>query len=292
MLSFNLGVVSMQLGQIDPAIQFYLRALKAQPDYYEAHNNISIAYLAKRDINAALRHFREVLRILPHNEAVEHTINILSREKSITSSPPEYIQSLFDSYADHYDNHLKQALHYQVPAFIQSVMKKHYQAADHQLNILDIGCGTGLTGELLRPYAKQLVGVDLSEKMLAIAAQKKIYDKLAQADILAFLAEQTMAFDVIVAGDVVVYFGELTALFKAIAKQLSVDGLFIFNTEISEAEDYYMNESGRFAHAQAYIKALTQAQRLSIVSCDSVLMRTQNNVDVNGYLYVLQKVSV
>lgn len=46
------------------------------------------------------------------------------------------------------------------------------------LDILDAGCGTGLCADVLRPYAKSLVGVDLSPQMLALAAKQQIYDQL------------------------------------------------------------------------------------------------------------------
>ena len=40
------------------------------------------------------------------------------------------------------------------------------------LDILDAGCGTGLCGPLLAPYARRLVGVDLSDGMLKHAREK------------------------------------------------------------------------------------------------------------------------
>ena len=47
-----------------------------------------------------------------------------------------------------------------------------------QLDVLDAGCGTGLCGPLLAPYARRLIGVDLSEGMLALAKEKHVYDAL------------------------------------------------------------------------------------------------------------------
>ena len=40
------------------------------------------------------------------------------------------------------------------------------QAVLDVLDVLDLGCGTGLCGPLLRPYARALAGVDLSPQML------------------------------------------------------------------------------------------------------------------------------
>ena len=43
--------------------------------------------------------------------------------------------------------------------------------ASRSLDVLDAGCGTGLCGPLVAPYARRLVGVDLSEAMLARPAR-------------------------------------------------------------------------------------------------------------------------
>ncbi|MEQ9358100.1 class I SAM-dependent DNA methyltransferase [Coleofasciculus chthonoplastes] len=50
--------------------------------------------------------------------------------------------------------------------------------------ILDLGCGTGLAGQALREQGYQtIVGVDISQKALAIARDKDIYTALHKADI-------------------------------------------------------------------------------------------------------------
>ncbi len=82
-------------------------------------------------------------------------------------------------------------------------------APDGRLVVLDAGCGTGLCGPLLRPYASRLVGVDLSGGMLDHARRKEIYTDLVQSELTEFLAAQQRAFDVIVAADTLVYFGDL-----------------------------------------------------------------------------------
>jgi len=53
--------------------------------------------------------------------------------------------------------------------------------------ICDIGCGTGLVGECLKKADQTLVidGVDLSQEMLKIAKNKKIYSNLYAVDLTA-----------------------------------------------------------------------------------------------------------
>ncbi len=287
---FNLGVISMQQGKTNEAIEYYQRALKIDPNAYEAHNNLGVAYLSIRKTELALQHFREALRIQPDNEAIRHTIRILVHDKSLSSSPSEYVRSLFDSYADHYDTHITTALHYQVPKLIyQAVSHNHALKNNAELDILDLGCGTGLCGELFKSSAHTLTGVDISDKMLSVARQKKIYDKLEQSDLLSFLSVRADAYDLIVAGDVFVYFGDLDAIFSAAYQALRIGGLFVFNAEIGGNEDYCMTDSGRFAHNKHYLDSLADRHHFKVGDYQAVSMRTQNEKPVLGHLYLLRK---
>ena len=288
---FNLGVISMQQGLLNEAIDYYLRVVQINPESYEAHNNLGVAYLSIKNTERALWHFRAALRIDTHDEAVRHTINILMRDKPITTSPPEYIRALFDSYADHFDAHLIQELDYQVPHLVQDVLQVHTDLSQPRWDVLDLGCGTGLCGEVVRSVSRSLVGVDLSEKMLEVAAEKHIYDQLVKSDVLFFLANKNAEFDLIIAGDLLVYFGELRQLFSHIHQALRPNGLFLFNAEINEKEDYVMSESGRFKHSKGYLDQLITQNQFQLLSYQVVRLRTQNQQPVEGHLYLVKKES-
>ena len=289
---FNLGIISLQQAEIEEAIAFYLHAVQINPDFAEAHNNLGVAYMTLNDVQAALWHFREVARIEPHNAAIQHTITIITQEKKLSASPPEYVRTLFDSYADHYDPHLMQALHYQVPEWIFKMVQKNRDMTKVSWDILDLGCGTGLCGELFKAQAHSLVGVDLSAKMLAIAAQKNNYDQLIQADILTFLQDKSAAYDLIIAGDVLVYFGDLTTVFSSVANALKPHALFVFNTEVSMGDHYRLTPTGRFAHHKDYLSQLATQNDLIILQYQAVTLRVQNQQEVQGHLYLLQKKNI
>jgi predicted TPR repeat methyltransferase len=248
---------------------------------------LAIVYLALKDKAAAREAFCEVLRLQADNPSVQHTLDILNQKENVSNSPPEYIQTLFDSYADHYDSHLLGPLAYQVPQLLYQVSKPYLP--NRPLSILDLGAGTGLSGELFKSHSQRLVGVDLSEKMLALAAQKHIYQELLQKDILIYLSHAAETFDVILAGDLVVYFGDLQELFGQVAKHLKMNGLFIFNTEISEQAEYKLTETGRFAHQASYIEHLCKALGLNSLVKQTQPIRKHLNSPVQGNLFVLQK---
>ena len=286
---FNLGVINAQLGAVDSAIQHYQRLLHINPDYFPAHNNLGVAFLAKQHVGFALRHFQEALRIQPNNVAIQHTIKVLSQNQHLLASPPDYITSLFDAYADHYDSHLLNALDYQVPDILYKAIKKCIALSKQQWEILDIGCGTGLSGSVFKPHAKKLMGVDLSSKMLDIAKQKNIYDELITQEAITYLAENKNKFDLVIAGDVLVYIGDLKNTLKNISESLHENGWFVFNTEISESADFTMNQSGRFSHQKSYIETLAHQFGLNVIEYQTPITRQQNNEPVYGHVFVLRK---
>jgi predicted TPR repeat methyltransferase len=285
---YNLGIVFMELGNLDFAIQYYQKGVLADPDNFALHNNLGVAFLAKNHPAYALTHFKKALALIPHNQAIEYVITMLSQDKRLQAAPSDYIKILFNSYADHYDQHLVTGLAYQIPYFFLSAFKKLKNPLIN-FHLLDLGCGTGLCGEAFNPYAKTMVGVDLSENMLAFSAQKNIYTELICDSIENYLIEDTRVFDVVIAGDVLVYMGELKQLFSLVHARLSQNGYFIFNTEAGEADDFQMNQSGRFSHNKRYCDALIKASHFTLCSYECVPTRQQNSDAVMGHIYVLQK---
>lgn len=283
---FNLGFISMQLGQIDHAIRHYQQVIQIDPDYFPAHNNLGTAFLAKQHIGYALQHFQEALRLQPHNTAIRYTVDMLKKDQRLLAAPPDYVKNLFNAYADHYEAHLTTALDYKVPDLLFNAVRNI--TSKNSLDILDLGCGTGLCGVIFKPQAKSLIGVDLSEKMLAYAAKKAIYDELIESNLLSYLTDKHEAFDLVMAGDVFVYMGELAEIFLSVEKILRPAGLFVFNTEITAAENYKMNQSGRFAHSKEYLDQLAIKNNFKIVFYATAVTRMQNNEPVQGHIYVLQ----
>lgn len=286
---YNLGLMHMHQGLLAEAEKYYLRVVELKPDHIDTHNNLGVIYLGLRDIELALLHFREVLRLQPDNEAVRHTINIISGDKSIRTSPPAYIRALFNSYADHFDEHLRQALHYQVPKQLVDMLTAYDPKRTRYDVVLDAGCGTGLCGEWLRPMAGRLIGVDLSENMLAVAEAKHLYDELILDEVVLHLQASRTAYDLIAAGDTVVYFGEIEALFSAVSGALKPDGYFIFNAEEGE-KAYELQPSGRFSHNKTYIENVAARHGMQVLHDEEAVLRKQARQPVRGRLYLLGKV--
>src|SRR4051812_41753050 len=105
----------------------------------------------------AVEAFRKAVEYGADPELHGYYIAALTGVDAPTATPKRYVQTLFDSYADGFEEHLVQVLHYGAPAILaQGLPQREWGAA------LDLGCGTGLMGERLRPHVRFLVGVDIS----------------------------------------------------------------------------------------------------------------------------------
>jgi predicted TPR repeat methyltransferase len=168
-----------------------------------------------------------------------------------------YVQVVFDSFAESFEAKLAK-LHYRAPELVAAAVAGTGIAASRELDVVDLGCGTGLCGLLLAPYARRLVGVDLSEGMLKHASEKHLYDELVQVELTAYLRQLHEAVDLIVSADTLVYFGDLEDVVAAAARALRPGGTFIFTVE--EAVDgeataaFCIQPHGRYNHLAEYVE--------------------------------------
>lgn len=109
----------------------------------------------------------------------------LEKMYSITdTTASDEIRAIYDDWAENYDNELVAEHDYAMPMRAAEMAKK--RLTDRNSNILDIGCGTGLSGIALNDMGfSNLDGCDLSENMLTLANKRDIYGRLFTVDLLA-----------------------------------------------------------------------------------------------------------
>ncbi|MEI8395100.1 MAG: class I SAM-dependent methyltransferase [Rhodospirillaceae bacterium] len=104
--------------------------------------------------------------------------------------------------------------------------------------VADLACGTGLVGRLLRGqgFTGELVGVDLSAEMLALAAEDGCYTALVCADLVDYLNREPGRFDAVLAMQVVAMLDPavVDALLAAVRRRLKPQGVLIINGSIYE----------------------------------------------------------
>ena len=287
---YNIGVIYMHQDRHDDAIQYFNQALLLDANHLETHINIAAVFLKKEDYQNASKHYEIALKQQPDNTELAYILNAINQNeatgKTFQAAPHQYVKNLFDQYAPHFDKHLTQYLYYQAPEQLHRVVTNLLGSVAEQWTVLDLGCGTGLCGPLFRSLAEKLIGIDLSDKMLAIAKEKHVYDELRAAEMVSALGEYS-ELDLIIAADVLPYVGDLSNLFAAVALALRAQGWFAFTIEKSQQTPYTLQRSARFAHAQAYVEELASEHQLSLLHCSSAVLRNNRNETVEGYVYIL-----
>lgn len=305
---YNLAHSLVQIDQFPRAAFHYQEVLRIHPNHPNAtfnvntlfadpnlhlHHNLAILYLNNKDKSQALRHFKEALKIEPHNDTARHMVIALSGEPS-SDTPKNYIADLFNQYAEYYNSHMKETLRYQAPSLLRSAIGKTLPLHAKACRILDLGCGTGLCGVYFRDMALELIGVDLSKQMIAEAEKLNGYDALIISDMNDYLNTPKLApFDLIVAADVLVYSGGLDRLFQNVAQCLKSGGRFAFTVEDLEAQSathsypiFALQPTGRYAHSSAYIHKLAAQYQLDVEWEENMVPRMHEGVPVHGKLYI------
>jgi len=206
-------------------------------------------------------------------------------------APEEYVRRLFDGYAERFDEHLVDVLHYRAPE--QLVQGLQRLAARRFGHALDLGCGTGLCGPLLRsgdaPLATRLDGIDLSPLMLAKARARGHYGTLHEGDLAPVLNGLADRFDLVLAVDVFIYLGELAPVFAAVRRVLQPGGLFCFSVEkADDGIDHRLQPSLRYAHSQRHLQALATQHGFLTLEMSVQVLREQQQQPVQGLLVYLQ----
>jgi predicted TPR repeat methyltransferase len=206
--------------------------------------------------------------------------------------PSAYVRTLFDQYAARFDAALTEGLAYRGPALLREAIDSACVDAgrpprfDHAL---DLGCGTGLMGAALRPLVRRLAGVDLSERMIAAARDKQLYDRLETGDLVAFLQAEARAghaYALIVAADVFDYLSWLPGAVAAAARVLAPGGLFAFTVETHPGDDVILGEKLRYAHGAAHVQAAVAGAGLALVSLTEASTRSEAGLPVPGLVVV------
>lgn len=203
-------------------------------------------------------------------------------------APAAYVAHMFDDAADSYDDRLVNGLGYQGPQLLTDAIQATIRPQSGELEILELGCGTGLAGQRLRPFAKRLSGIDLSGEMLRRARDRQIYDDLAQSEIVQFLSGSSRRFDLIVAVDVLNYIGDLNPVFAGMTRCLRQNGHCAVTVESREDVEYRLRGTRRYQHSRAYLEDCARIAGLTLQSLDQVVLRREQGEPVAAWRGVWQ----
>ena len=279
----NLGNTLGKLKQVDAAIAHLQEAVRLRPDFAVAWVNLGEqCYVAGRDAEAVAAIDR-ALALDPANGGLRHLRDAIAGVQT-GRAPDDYIRGFFDRFAADFDRRLVEDLEYRTPERMAQFLAPWLAGREGSLRIEDLGCGTGLSGIVLKPYAARMDGVDLSGEMLARARERNLYDGLHEAEIAAYLdAKPAGGCDLAAAMDVFVYVGDLSGIFRAVARALAPGAMFAFSVERLEGEgEFRLARSGRYAHTAGYLRALAAANGLAEWKIEDTVIRKESGAPVIG----------
>jgi predicted TPR repeat methyltransferase len=206
--------------------------------------------------------------------------------KQAPRSDAGYVRHLFDQFSADYDLRMIGQLAYAAPQILRDLAGMVMPGRE-RMAILDLGCGTGLTGVVFKPLAARLDGIDLSPAMIEKARLRDLYDQLLVADLETALAQPEPRYDLILAADTLVYLGDLTGVFRNVRKRLAPDGYFLFTTEAKAGEGFELGPKRRWRHSDAYLRATAAAVGLSVAGLVAATPRREANQPVEGFAVAL-----
>lgn len=281
------------LGRLEQALESYDRALALDAALASAWSQRGGLLRELLRLDEAAHAFRQALAHGGDPELNRYFLASVEAQGASapvpTAAPARYVASLFDDYADRFDEHLVGQLHYRahtaLVGHLEALARGRFRSA------LDLGCGTGLCGPLLRPLTERLTGVDLSGRMLDKARALGVYDQLQQADILDALRGSQHKRDLVLAADVFIYIGNLAPIFAAVHEVLIAGGLFCFSAEIAEqaGPGFELLPSLRYAHSESYLRGEAARHGFDVLDLLRQPIRQEQHGTIEGLCVYLTR---
>jgi predicted TPR repeat methyltransferase len=282
----NLGNVYRQRKRFKDAVVAFREAIAAQPYDAEAYRCLSFTLYAMGERTEAITLLQQWLAVDAGNPTARHLIAAYTERDPPERAADEYVRQLFDGFAASFDNVLG-GLAYRAPQLVADRVATLVGPAAANLTVLDAGCGTGLCAPLVKPYARRLVGVDLSPGMLDRARLTGLYDELVESELTAFMAARG-AFDLIVSADTLCYFGALRPVFGVAARALRPSGGVVFTLERAEDDvrnrGFLLNVHGRYSHAEASVRWTLAEAGFTDVAVATDTLRKERLEEVVGLI--------
>jgi predicted TPR repeat methyltransferase len=231
--------------------------------------------------------YEKYLALVPEDEEIAHLLISLRDDVAPARASDRCIEQLYDRFASFYDESMRRDLSYQAPEQLELAIREALGSRTG-LAVLELGCGTGLAGRLLRSFAQRLVGIDLSEAMLDRASQSGIYDALDAAEITDWLRKPGAPhFDLIAACDTLIYFGDLTQVIVPARRLLNDGGIIAFTVEDGDTVPFRLTDSGRYAHHESHVREVAQHAGLTVRTLTRATLRYEYGNAVTGLVVTM-----
>jgi predicted TPR repeat methyltransferase len=283
------------MGRVDEALATLRKALAMRPEP-EGFRRLGQLLYGLRRTDEAAANYRAWLEVEPASPVASHMLAACTGQDIPERAGDAFVAAVFDGFAESFDEVLVQRLEYRAPALLGEALRRLAGEPRGVLDIADAGCGTGLLAQHLRPYARHLVGVDLSPKMLLKAQRRGAYDRLIVVELGLFLRSEREAFDVVASSDTLVYFGDLREVLAAAARALRAGGLLLFTLEhetdeAAAPQGYRLHPHGRYSHTEPYVRASLAEAGFGMIELARAHLRREGVSYVDGLVVLARRAS-
>lgn len=278
-------------GSLPTAIAEFQRATRLAPDDGRPHWQVALLWLAAGEADKA-EAAADIAESMGGADDAE-IAKLRAQARSMREAPRAdagYVRHLFDQFAADYDQRMRGRLGYAAPGILRDLAGLLLDPQRKDFDMLDLGCGTGLSGLAFKPIAKRLVGVDLSPRMLDKAREHRVYDLLVEGDVENLPPQIGGPFDIAIAADVLVYLGDLERLFAAVRARLARGGLWLFTTERGDMFAFERGPKRRFRHSADYLRSLADAHGFDVASLIECVTRYEAGEAVASWAAAFRKI--
>ncbi|MDC0857374.1 methyltransferase domain-containing protein [Rickettsiales bacterium] len=223
------------------------------------------SYLANDKKDKAKSHLQEYLELHPKSKEASYYLSIIDKEYKAINPSEEIIKESFEFFAEYFTDFYIEKTGYVGDTKITKEFKKEVKNKSKHLNILDLGCGSGIIGDSLKTIYPELsiTGIDNCKSMITICKNLefnyqeqedkddleiiqnkeekpksgKTYDILVNQDFQKYIDLKSPKYQYILARGIINYYQTTNKFFESCEKALDKGGkLFFYSREKLDQE--------------------------------------------------------
>ena len=286
---YGLAVLLWQHGERSDAAKLLRLAAQLSPDFPDTWYMLGTLLCEDGECDEAIRCLERYLELDPQDACgAAIKLSQLGAVNAPAATPQRHLIEYYQSRAADWDQRARLPNAYSGIEILHRAIVE-FAGSRRFARVLDIGCGTGLCGEFLRPMSDMLDGVDLSPQMLAQAGEKGLYNSLRRGDLENDLRAHPASYDLVVGAAVLIHFLDLAPVFHAVFAALRPGGGFAFTLFRDDGDEPTPTATSFFAHSHGYVATQAAIAGFVIRQIEPAVHEYRDGKPRPGWVVVLER---